>query len=68
MSNNVTSSCRAPNDKIGDIRLIGIYNGAICWREQLVRFENDDAIWHRVVARQVKNSDGTFSHVWELSK
>jgi hypothetical protein len=52
-------------DKIGDVHLIGMYHGAICWREMLVEIEGDCGIWVRVVAKSVQNEDGTFSTVYE---
>lgn len=58
-------------DKVGAIILTGCYGGAFSWHMRCTRIEGElgqkgsRAHYERVEAKSVRNTDGTFSTVYE---
>lgn len=53
--------------QIGDVLLIGRFGGAYCDHYRVTALDSGYMDLVRVVARSVKNDDGTFSSVWEIA-
>ena len=58
------TSMALPDEKVGDIQLIGCYGGAICAYWRIDAIQDGIATLTKVRAESVKNDDGTFSTRW----
>jgi len=54
-------------DKVGEVVLTGCYGGAHCWHMRCVKIENGTAFYELVIARSVRNPNGTFSTVYDAA-
>jgi hypothetical protein len=54
-------------DMIGAIELHGMFGGALCWHYRIESIANGRTTLVRVEPRSVRNSNGTFSTVYEAA-
>jgi hypothetical protein len=54
-------------DRVGEVILTGCYGGAHCWHMRCTKIERGTAFYELVIARSVRNANGTFSTVYEAA-